>query len=61
MKTFERYFLRDKETHSEKSLFWKDNMQTSAFKRKMQQEFGVKRVIYRPYPGKLQERAADGQ
>jgi fructose-1,6-bisphosphatase-3 len=46
MKTFERYFLKDKQTHSERSLFWKDNMQTGAFKRKMQQEFGVKRVIY---------------
>lgn len=46
MKTFERYFLIDKETHRENSLFWKDNMQTSRFKRKMQQEFGVQRVIF---------------
>ena len=46
MKTFERYFLKDKETHAEKSLYWKDNMQTDAFKKKMQQEFGVHRVIY---------------
>lgn len=46
MKTFERYFLKDKETHAERSLFWKDNMQTSVFKRKMQLEFGVQRVIF---------------
>lgn len=46
MKTFERYFLKDKETHVERSLYWKDNMQTGAFKKKMQQEFGVLRVIY---------------
>lgn len=46
MKTFERYFLLDKESHVERSLFWKDNMQTKAFKRKLQQEFGVQRVIY---------------
>lgn len=46
MKTFERYFLRDKASHTERSLYWKDNMQTSAFKKKMQQEFGVQRVIY---------------
>ncbi len=46
MKTFERYFLKDKETHVEKSLYWKDNMQSSVFKKKMQQEFGVLRVIY---------------
>jgi fructose-1,6-bisphosphatase-3 len=46
MKTFERYFLVDKETHKEHSLFWKDNMQTARFKKKMQQEFGVQRVIF---------------
>ena len=46
MKTFERYFLSDKQTHKERSLYWKDNMQTEAFKEKMQQEFGIRRVIY---------------
>lgn len=46
MKTFERYFLKDKETHVEKSLYWKENMQSSEFKKRMQQEFGVLRVIY---------------
>jgi fructose-1,6-bisphosphatase-3 len=46
MKTFERYFLIDKDTHLERSLFWKDNMQTSSFKKKMQEEFGVQRVIF---------------
>ena len=46
MKTFERYFLIDKQTHKERSLYWKDNMQTEAFKEKMQQEFGIRRVIY---------------
>ena len=46
MKTFERYFLIDKKTHVERSLFWKDNMQTLKFKQKMQQEFGVQRVIF---------------
>lgn len=46
MKTFERYFLKDKASHTERSLYWKDNMQTGSFKKKMQQEFGVKRVIF---------------
>ena len=46
MKTFERYFLVDKKSHVERSLFWKDNMQTLKFKQKMQQEFGVQRVIF---------------
>jgi len=46
MKTFERYFHKDKATHEEISLYWKDNMQSKAFKQKMQAEFGVQRVIY---------------
>lgn len=46
MKTFERYFLNDKETHTERSLYWKNNMQTAAFKQKMLKEFGVQRVVY---------------
>lgn len=46
MKTFERYFLLDKESHVENTLYWKDNMQTSAFKQKLLEEFGVQRVVY---------------
>lgn len=46
MKTFERYFLIDKHSHTERSLHWKDNMQTTEFKRLMQREFGVQRVIF---------------
>lgn len=46
MKTFERYFLIDKNSHTERSLYWKDNMQTAAFKKRMQLEFGVQRVIF---------------
>lgn len=46
MKTFERYFLTDKESHTEHSLFWQENMQSKSFKKKMQEEFGVQRVIY---------------
>jgi fructose-1,6-bisphosphatase-3 len=46
MKTFERYFLKDKVTHVERSLFWRENMQKGEFKKKMQEEFGVQRVIF---------------
>lgn len=46
MKTFERYFLLDPESHVERTLYWKDNMQTKAFKEKMLKEFGVQRVVY---------------
>jgi fructose-1,6-bisphosphatase-3 len=46
MKTFERYFMLDPESHVEHTLYWKDNMQTKAFKKKMLEEFGVQRVVY---------------
>ncbi len=46
MKTFERYFLEDKQTHEERSLYWKQNLKSDAFKKKLQQEFGVQRVVY---------------
>ncbi len=46
MKTFERYFLLDKESHTERTLFWKKNLQTDKFKAKLQEEFGIQRVVY---------------
>jgi fructose-1,6-bisphosphatase III len=46
MKTFERYFLIDKKTHEERTLFWKQNLKTLEFKQKLQEEFGVKRVVF---------------
>ncbi len=46
MKTFERYFLKDKKTHEERTLYWKQNLKTDAFKKKLQEEFGVQRVVY---------------
>ena len=46
MKTFERYFLVDKETHTENSLYWKQNLHSHLFKQKLLAEFDVKRVVY---------------
>ncbi len=46
MKTFERYFLLDEDSHEEKTLYWKKNLKSDDFKEKLQQEFGVSRVIY---------------
>lgn len=46
MKTFERYFLIDKATHKEKTLYWAKNLETSAFKTKIMAEFGINRIIY---------------
>lgn len=46
MKTFERYYLTDKSTHAEPSLYWKSNLKTDAFKQKILAEFDAHRVIY---------------
>jgi len=46
MKTFERYFLIDQQSHVERTLYWQPNLETAAFKKKLQDEFGVKRVVY---------------
>ncbi|MBE9503691.1 MAG: fructose-bisphosphatase class III [Proteobacteria bacterium] len=46
MKTFERYYLIDKSTHTEPSLYWKSNLLTDAFKQKILAEFDAHRVIY---------------
>ncbi len=46
MKTFERYFLLDKKSHEERTLFWHKNLRTEHFKKKLLDEFGVKRVVF---------------
>ncbi len=46
MKTFERYFLKDPATHTEKTLYWKKNLLTDAFKEKLKDEFGIQRVVF---------------
>ncbi len=46
MKTFERYFLKDPETHVERTLYWKKNLATDAFKQKLKEEFGIQRVVF---------------
>jgi fructose-1,6-bisphosphatase III len=46
MKTFERYFYKDKDTHKEKLLFWKENLDKPEFMDLIMNEFGVKRIVY---------------
>jgi fructose-1,6-bisphosphatase-3 len=46
MKTFERYFFKDKETHKEKLLYWGENIKNSDFMDKIMEEFGTKRIVY---------------
>ncbi|PIE31169.1 hypothetical protein CSA56_19150 [candidate division KSB3 bacterium] len=46
MKTFERYFLLDKKSHEERTLYWHKNLRTEHFKKKLLDAFGVKRVVF---------------
>jgi fructose-1,6-bisphosphatase III len=46
MKTFERYFYRDKATHKEKLLYWGDNIKKKEFMDLIMREFGVERIVY---------------
>jgi len=46
MKTFERYFLVDKQTHVERSLYWLQNLEKVTFKKRLLDEFGVDRVVF---------------
>ncbi len=46
MKTFERYFLFDKESHKERTLYWAKNLETETFKQKIMEEFGTNRIIF---------------
>ena len=46
MKTFERYFMRDKKTHKEITLHWGNNILKKEFMDLIEEEFGAKLVVY---------------
>lgn len=46
MKTFERYFFRDKTSHKEKLLYWGENIKNPAFMDRIMEEFGTRRMVY---------------
>jgi len=46
MKTFERYFYKDRETHEEKLLFWGENILKKEFMDTLLDEFGAERIVY---------------
>lgn len=46
MKTFERYFMEDKATHKEKTLYWESNLRNKAFQNRIKKEFEAERVVY---------------
>lgn len=46
MKTFERYFYRDKATHKEKLLYWGENLKSEKFMDMIMKEFATERIVY---------------
>lgn len=46
MKTFERYFYKDKATHKEKLLYWGENIVKKEFMDLIMREFGARRIVY---------------
>ena len=46
MKTFERYFMKNKKTHEEITLHWGDNIMKKEFMDLIEEEFGAKLVVY---------------
>jgi fructose-1,6-bisphosphatase-3 len=46
MKTFERYFYRDKATHKEKLLYWGENIRKEKFMDLIMNEFVTQRIVY---------------
>jgi fructose-1,6-bisphosphatase-3 len=46
MKTFERYFFKDKATHKEKTLYWGENLQKKEFMDLIMEQFGAERIVY---------------
>ncbi len=46
MKTFERYFYKDKATHKETTLHWGKNIQSPEFMNLLMDEFNVARIVF---------------
>lgn len=46
MKTFERYFYKDKETHKERTLYWGKNIENPDFMNRLTDEFNVERIVF---------------
>jgi fructose-1,6-bisphosphatase-3 len=46
MKTFERYFYKDKSTHKENLLHWGENIQKKEFMDMIMKEFDAERIVY---------------
>ena len=46
MKTFERYFFKDKDTHKERLLYWAENIKKPEFMDLILEEFGAERIVY---------------
>ncbi len=50
MKTFERYFYKDKDTHKERTLYWGQNIESEDFMDLIKDEFGAERIVFGHVP-----------
>lgn len=55
MKTFERYFLKDKKAHEERTLHWGENILKPEFMDLLEKEFGTYMVVYGHTPVDVKE------
>ena len=55
MKTFERYFHIDKETHKETTLYWEKNLQNEDFIKLIMDEFDSERIVYGHTPVNIEK------
>jgi fructose-1,6-bisphosphatase-3 len=46
MKTLERYFFKDKQTHKEKTLYWEKNLENIHFQKLIKEVFCVEHVVF---------------
>ncbi len=46
MKTFERYFIKDQESHKETTLYWETNLNTQQFQKIIKNTFFVEHVVF---------------
>lgn len=46
MKTFERYFFKNQETHKEQTLYWEKNLKDISFQTMIRNEFFIEHVVF---------------
>ena len=50
MKTFERYFIKDKKKHKENELYWESNLEKECFRKAIKNDFLIEHIVYGHIP-----------